>query len=111
VKAHRGCQGTSYARSRERYQWTIGSVQQKPNLNVNEQNHREARPGTVERKKAAERRRAQSQRDKSRNRREEEEKISRIARVTQRHNGSTSGQAHAEHCQVVIHDLDLCNFT
>jgi hypothetical protein len=27
-EALRGCQGTSYARSRERYQWTIGSVQQ-----------------------------------------------------------------------------------
>ncbi|KAF2824912.1 hypothetical protein CC86DRAFT_456871 [Ophiobolus disseminans] len=27
-EALRGCQGTSYARSREKYQWTIGSVQQ-----------------------------------------------------------------------------------
>jgi hypothetical protein len=27
-EALRGCQGTSYARSREGYQWTIGSVQQ-----------------------------------------------------------------------------------
>jgi hypothetical protein len=26
-EAHRGCQGTSYARSCERYQWTISSVQ------------------------------------------------------------------------------------
>jgi hypothetical protein len=26
-EALKGCQGTSYARSRERYQWTIGSVQ------------------------------------------------------------------------------------
>ena len=29
-EAHRRCQGTNYARSRERYQWTIGSVQQFP---------------------------------------------------------------------------------
>jgi hypothetical protein len=31
-KALSGCQGTSYARSRERYQWTIHSSQQKPYL-------------------------------------------------------------------------------
>ena len=29
-EAHRGCQGTSYARSRESYQRTTGSVQQYP---------------------------------------------------------------------------------
>jgi hypothetical protein len=28
-EALRGCQGTNYARSRERYQWTIHSFQQK----------------------------------------------------------------------------------
>jgi hypothetical protein len=31
-EAHRGCQGTSYARSCERYQWTISSVQHTPSL-------------------------------------------------------------------------------
>ena len=56
----------------------------KPNSNVEEHNHRETRPGTVERKKLKPSAYGRNPRDTTRNRREEGKRISRLAGAVQR---------------------------